>query len=190
MMNATRTTPNRSSIGHSTGTSHRARAFTMMEVLVVAAILGLFASIVIPRFAAAREPVATLIEHTLEADLRLARTEAIARVRPVSLVISEDRHSWWIADHASLDTPIGGAVRTCGQGTLYELAHVTLTVKRDDNGSNSTTPRGASVVATFDALGARDGATVDLAARDESGTIAGEWTILAGRTRLSHLRGN
>ncbi len=170
--------------------SSRARAFTMMEVLVVAAILGLFASMVIPQFAKAHEPVATLLEHTLEADLRLARTEAMTRARPVSLVVSADGSSWWIADHATLGTPVGGLVRTCGQSSLYELAGVSLLVKRDADGTAATSASGVRVLATFDSLGARDGATVDLAARDANGAIVGEWTILAGRTRLSHLRGN
>ncbi|MFM7259866.1 MAG: prepilin-type N-terminal cleavage/methylation domain-containing protein, partial [bacterium] len=57
----------------------RHRGFSFVELLVVVGLLGIFASLVIPGLASARLPVATPVEHALEADRCLARTEAIAR---------------------------------------------------------------------------------------------------------------
>ena len=57
----------------------RRRGFSFVEIMLVVGLLGLFASLVIPGLASARLPIETPVEHALEADLRQARTEAIAR---------------------------------------------------------------------------------------------------------------
>ena len=166
------------------------RAFSFVEVLVVAAILGLFASLVIPRLASAKLPQATPVENTLEADLRLARTEAIARARPVVFVLNENGTAWWIAEATNPTEPIDRTRREFGRGALTELDGVTMEiVSIDFSGQSAATDRprsvdGVHVIAKFDALGTRDNDVVQLNARDGYGSSIATWTLPAGRTRL------
>lgn len=164
------------------------RGFTFVEVLVVVGILGLFASLVIPRLASAKLPVATPVENTLEADLRLARTEAIARARTIAFVIAEDGAAWWIAEATNPTEPIERTRREFGRGALTELDGVTIAVESSDHGSVSKL-QSVHVIATFDALGTRDTGVVELLARDARGSHIARWTLPAGRTRLTPAEG-
>jgi prepilin-type N-terminal cleavage/methylation domain-containing protein len=167
------------------------RAFSFVEVLVVVGILGLFAALVIPRLASAKLPLATPVENTLEADLRLARTEAIARAKPVVFVLAAGGDAWWIADAANPSEPIERTRREFGRGTLTELNGVTIEVASGEFNGQLTPPdsprdaAGVHVIATFDALGTRDSDVVQFTARDEHGLRIAHWTLPAGRTRLA-----
>ncbi|MFM1868541.1 MAG: hypothetical protein RL591_1949 [Planctomycetota bacterium] len=189
--------PNKLSTLLAPRTSHHAwrRAFSFVEVLVVVGILGLFAALVIPRLASARLPLATPVENTLEADLRLARTEAIARSKPIVFVVAEGGDAWWIADATTPSEPIDRTRREFGRGALTELHGVTIEVANvvpnmelESELVPSEDARhadGVSVVATFDALGTRDNDVVYFTARDERGLRFAHWTLPAGRTRLA-----
>lgn len=164
------------------------RGFTFVEVLVVVGILGLFASLVIPRLASAKLPVATPVENTLEADLRLARTEAIARARPMAFVIADNGSAWWIAEATNPTEPIERTRREFGRGALTELDGVTIAVTNSDSATHLA-HESAHVIATFDALGTRDAGAVELFARDARGLEIARWILPAGRTRLAPAEG-
>jgi prepilin-type N-terminal cleavage/methylation domain-containing protein len=171
------------------------RGFSFVEVLVVAGILGLFASLVIPRLASAKLPQATPVENTLEADLRLARTEAIARARPVVFVLTENGAAWWIAEATNPTEPIDRTRREFGRGALTELDGVRVEIVSSSfNGQLASSDRarnadGGRVIATFDALGTRDNDVVQFNARDAHGSLIATWTLPAGRTRLHREEG-
>jgi prepilin-type N-terminal cleavage/methylation domain-containing protein len=161
----------------------RRRGFSFVEVIVVVGILGIFASLVIPGLASARLPIAAPIEHALEADLRHARTEAIARARPVVLVVARDGSGWWIASETNPGEPIDATLRTFGRGAFSELEGATIAASLDGDdpaeGSEAN-----PILARFDATGARDVATASLVLRDANGARAATWTLPPGRTRL------
>ena len=164
---------------------HR-RGFSFVEIMLVAGLLGLFASLVIPGLASARLPIETPVEHALEADLRQARTEAIARARPVVVVLARNGSGWWIASETNPGEAIDGTVRTFGRGALAELDSVSITATFDDGMAIAAASEAGDVVlARFDATGARDNATVGLSVRDGRGAVAAKWTLPPGRTRFA-----
>ena len=160
------------------------RAFTMLEMLLVIGLLGLFASVVIPGMSGAQFSSAPLVEGALDADLRLARTEAIARARAVVFVCASDGSAWWIADNASPDIPFDGTLREFGRGTLNTAARATLHITTGDGSSIRVDNKDARVVARFDALGSRDDNALEFVLHNAEGSQVGAWSLAAGRTRL------
>lgn len=155
------------------------RGFSMLELLVVVGIIGLFAGLVIPSLASASRPVGGSIENLLEIDLRRARTEALMRGEPIALVAADDGRSWWLAPSRSAGTPIDGTVRAFGRGGLAPMKGTTLIAKGDEDSA------AWRVIASFDSLGSRDEGVPSLELRDSSGKRVAAWTIPAGRTRLA-----
>lgn len=161
----------------------RRRGFTFIELCVVTAILAVFATLVIPRIASARGSAASSVEQLLEADLRRARTEALARAQPIVVVAAADGSAWWIAEGTRPSTPIAGAMRVFGRGALVEHADARLSAALpidDAAGSDPTEPR---AFARFDALGSRDEGIPTLTLTESSRRSA-QWTLPAGRSRL------
>ena len=156
------------------------RAFTMLELLLVVGLLTLFASIVIPGLSSAPESIAPPVEAALDADLRLARTEAIARAQPVVLATSMNGDSWWIAARETPDVPIEGSLREFGRGTLVAARGAELHVQGESVRETANT----LIVAQFDALGSRDEGALVLSLQSAGGKPLTEWTLAAGRTRL------
>lgn len=96
--------------------SPMARGFTLLELLVVLAVMGLIAALVVPRFAQGRPGIELeRAARGLVADLRAARVQAIASNRAVALVLDPERPGYRIGArrHAlpeaaalSLDPPV------------------------------------------------------------------------------------
>ena len=160
------------------------RAFTLVELLLVAGIIGIFAGLVIPRFADTSRPPADPIARLLETDLRRARTEAMALGKPIVAVASQDGGSWWLSHATSPAKPIAGTERRFGSGGLAPMKGAKLTVKSDDGALED----GSRVFAHFDTLGSRDEGEPTLELRDRDGDRIASWTIPAGRTRFDVAR--
>lgn len=156
------------------------RGFTFVEMLVVVAILALFAWLVIPGLAGAASPIAGPVETMLEADLQRAKTEAMARATPMVVAANEDGSAWWIAPSGDPTEAIDGSRRIFGHAGLVQYRDTRLDVKSGFGGL----VEGVRVIAVFDPLGSRDTGTPVLTLRNGGSSIA-SWTIPAGRTKLS-----
>lgn len=156
----------------------RRRGFTLLELLLVVGIVGLFAGLVIPGFANGSRPMGEPVADMLAADLRRARTESMVRGQPVVIVAAHDGSAWWLALASDPGTAIDGTTRAFGRGGLAPMKGAKLLVK----GEGETD--GARVFATFDALGSRDEAVPVLELRDARGERVEQWTLPAGRARL------
>jgi prepilin-type N-terminal cleavage/methylation domain-containing protein len=157
--------------------------FTFVEMCVVAAILAVFATLVIPRIASARGSAADSVEQLLEADLRRARTEALARATPIVVVAAHDGSSWWIAEDAQPSTPLTGTQRAFGRGTLVEHGDARLDATLPNSVSEESNASQPRIFARFDALGSRDEGIPTLTLT-ESARRSAQWTLPAGRSRL------
>lgn len=169
-----------------TSRAHIRRAMTFIELMVVLGVLALFAMVVIPGVAGARVPLAQPIQEMLEADLRRARTESLARAEAVVMVAAENGSGWWLALASSPQSELTGTKRSFGHGVLSEFTTTSLHVRNFiDEGDNVIDEEqiDAHVVAQFDALGTRDDRIKELTLSAEKANIA-QWTLCAGRTRL------
>ena len=96
----------------------RARAFSLMEILVVVALLGVLASLVVPNLAGATTPLPREVGRALELDLRRARIESIAAVREVPAVAAL-AGDYTLLVVATAPAPRGGApADTVARGLL------------------------------------------------------------------------
>ena len=134
------------------------RAFTLVELMVVVALLAILATLVAPGLVNASAPLPQTIISTIEIDMRRACIEAIGRLEPVSVVLSGDRTSWWIATVARPDEPIPGTTRILGNGSLQPFKDYTLAVTV--NGEDPSL--GDARIVTFNTVGARDSGVVTL----------------------------
>ena len=154
------------------------RGFTLVEVLLVAGIIGVFATLVLPGLTGGSQPPADAVRAMLEADLRRARSEALMRGEPVVAVAEPDGSSWWLGLARSADTEIAGTRRWFGRGGLAPMKGARLVVKGEADAE------GPRVFATFDALGSRDEGAPTFELRGADGRAVRAWTLPAGRTRL------
>jgi prepilin-type N-terminal cleavage/methylation domain-containing protein len=138
--------------------SQMKRAFTLVELMVVVALLAILATLVAPSLANASAPLPQTIISTLEIDMRRASIEAIGRLEPVSVVLSRDRTRWWIATAARPDEPIAGTTRILGNGSLQPFKGYTLAVTMNGEDPSLDDTR----IVTFNAVGARDSGVVTL----------------------------
>ena len=160
------------------------RGFTLVELLLVVGIVALFALLVVPGLASAGVAPAGPVARILEADLRRARTEAIARALPVSLVASADGRAWWLAVEPAVDVALEGTFREFGRGALVDYAGNRMMLAPRENTSES--PR----IARFDAFGARDEGIPTISLRTDDGEEVGCWVLPAGRSRLAPTAAN
>lgn len=138
----------------------RARAFSLMEMLVVVALLGILASLVVPNLAGATTPLPREVGRVLELDLRRARIESIAAVREVQLVVGRERDRWWLQPSGAIDArrALPSSYRVLGSGNLAPYGGLRLGVELD----GAAPPNSDIVVFSFNHEGARDAASVAL----------------------------
>jgi prepilin-type N-terminal cleavage/methylation domain-containing protein len=117
------------------------RAFTLVELMVVVALLAILATLVAPGLVNASAPLPQTIISTIEIDMRRACIEA-----------------WWIATVARPDEPIPGTTRILGNGSLQPFKDYTLAVTV--NGEDPSL--GDARIVTFNTVGARDSGVVTL----------------------------
>jgi len=170
---------------HGCPRAHRLRAFTFVEVMVVAAILAILAVVVMPNILSATTPMPAPVGEALEADLRRARIESISRLEPIVVVVGASRDRWWIARATEPDEPLPGTGRVLGTGTLSPFIGHSLQIGL---GVDAEDPQGNAIVARFDQFGSRDGGQVSFRLRrfglDAEPTTIGSWTLEPQRTRL------
>ena len=158
------------------------RAFTLIEVLVVALILAIMAALVTPTLTNASAPLPHSIATLLEIDMRRASAEAVARMAPTVIVVGDERNGWWIAPEATPAAEIPGTRRLFGNGTLLPFAGYALTVELDGSAPDS----GDAVLVRFDALGARDAGLVEIGITAPAETQPqASWTLEPQRTKFS-----
>ncbi|MBI1304525.1 MAG: prepilin-type N-terminal cleavage/methylation domain-containing protein [Phycisphaera sp.] len=151
-------TPTRASERRAT---RAARAFSLMEILVVTTLLAVLASLVVPNLAGATAPLPREVGRVLELDLRRARIESIAAVREVQLVVGRQRDRWWLQPSGAIDArrALPSSYRILGSGNLAPFAGHRLEVELD----GAPPPSSDFIVLSFNADGARDAAPVEIA---------------------------
>jgi general secretion pathway protein H len=144
--------------------SRRDAGYTLLELLVVLAVLGLAAALVLPRVGTGRERVALRSAALqLAAGLRAARTEAMSGSTETAFVLDLTQRRYW-AD---------GAVK------LRSLPRGVGVVTGDRAGSPIATDRAA---VRFKPDGSASGGWIGLRSRGASADITVDW--LTGATRI------
>lgn len=170
----------------SSGGAPRMRGFTLVELLIVAVVLAVLASIVVPTLGSATAPLPRPLADLIEHDLRRARIESIGQVREMMVVVGRDRDRWWIqtADAAGAQGALPNSVRILGRGTLAPFEGLALQLRVD----GATPPSGDAVIAAYTAQGVRDNRTVDVTLVDQAeGATVARWRIASQRSRLQDL---
>lgn len=159
------------------------RAFTLIEILVVVAVIAILASVTLPTLAGATAPLARPIADLIEDDLRLARFEAMGSMRETVVVVGADRDRWWLqpAGELGAERALPATMRVIGLDTLtpYQGHRIAITVDGED------LPVGDAMFASFDSDGTRNDSTVRCALvspLDQRELAA--WRLEARRTRM------
>jgi prepilin-type N-terminal cleavage/methylation domain-containing protein len=177
------------------------RAFTLIELVVVVAILAVLAAAVLPGLANAATPTARPVVDLLEADLRRAKIEAMSALQPTQLVVAADRRRWWLQPLGELgdDRALPSSLRAFGFGALSPYEGFTLDIRIN----NVLADAEDVAIAIFDDLGSRDAREVEItivspATEDGNGVetdtqmigdgsgapTQSRWTLEAQRTRF------
>lgn len=161
------------------------RAFTFIEVLVVAVILAILAVVAMPNLLSAATPMPEPVGEAIEADLRRARIESISRLEPMVVVVGAARDRWWVARAAEPNEPLAGAIRVFGSGTLSPFIGHTLQIAI---GTDTPTDNESVTIAAFDQFGTRDAGQVTVTLRrftlESEPTTVANWVLEPQRTRL------
>ncbi|MBI1304531.1 MAG: prepilin-type N-terminal cleavage/methylation domain-containing protein [Phycisphaera sp.] len=161
------------------------RAFTFIEVMLVAAILAILAVVTMPNLLSATTPMPEPVGDAIEADLRRARIESISRLEPMVVVVGAARDRWWIARAAEPNEPLAGAIRVFGSGTLGPYIGHTIDIMVDSEVAEANEN---ATIARFDQFGSRDAGQVTVTLRrfalEKEATVAANWVLEPQRTRL------
>jgi prepilin-type N-terminal cleavage/methylation domain-containing protein len=160
-----------------------AKAFTLIEILLVALILAVMASLVVPTLASASAPLNEQVSALLDADLRRGRLNSMGAMQRTVLVVGRDRDRWWLqpAGAISEDRAIDASLRVLGIGNLAPFNDYRLEVSLAGTGA----PAGDVVVATFDLEGNRDTGEIGFQlVGPESDKPLAEWMVRPERTRV------
>ncbi|MEX2216450.1 MAG: prepilin-type N-terminal cleavage/methylation domain-containing protein [Phycisphaeraceae bacterium] len=76
----------------------KTRAFTLIEVLVVVAIVGIAGAIVVPSMISAGTMGVQAAGRMIISDLLIAQNDAVARQRPRRVVFDQDNERYWLTD--------------------------------------------------------------------------------------------
>lgn len=164
--------------------SRCAKAFSLIEVLLVVLVLAIMASLVVPTLAGAAAPLSDQVAATLEADLKRGRLAAMGAMQRTVLVVGADRDRWWLQPDGAIGESLAAesSLRMLGVGNLSPFAGHRIGVEI----GGDAPPDGDVVVATFDLEGNRDMNEIGLAliAPGSEEPIV-QWTVRPERTRLN-----
>jgi len=150
--------------------SYRPAAFTLVELLLVVAVLIIAAAIVLPNIGSAGDAQAKSAATVLTSDLELARDLALKTQCPHTVLFSSDEQSYKVvADYAGEAYAAAQAVEhPVVEGTLFEG---TLAERNGMGGVSVTDVSfGGDACVTFNELG--------------EPSAAGSVTVQAGRTQM------
>ena len=154
-----------------------ARAFTLVEVLVVVAIVGIAGAVVVPQMLRSGTMQLQAGSRIIIADLLYAQNEAITRQSPRRVVFDTDNHSYKLTDTA-------GAALTVSWKNGAD-GNYTVDFKNDARFNRvqiSAASFGGSKTVEFDALGApSSGGTIDVS----SGSLKYRITVAAFTGRVT-----
>lgn len=160
-----------------------AKAFTLVEILLVTLILAVMASLVVPTLANASAPLNGQVSALLDADLRRGRLNSMGAMQPTVLVVGRDRDRWWLqpAGVISEERALDASLRVLGTASLSPFGGHRLEVLL----AGTEAPAGDVVVATFDLEGNRDAVEIGFQlVGPQSDNPLAQWTVRPERTRL------
>lgn len=146
------------------------RAFTLVEVLCVVAILGIASAVVVPHMLTASTLGIQAAARTVIADVLFAQNEAIVQQRPRYVHFDFDNDRYWLEDENH--DPIQLDWRVSGDSFIDfreddRFAGVTLAKVEVSGGTTTFLEDGGELVLAFDELGSPNSSA-------EIGLIAGE----------------
>ena len=160
-----------------------AKAFTLVEILLVVMILAITASLIMPALASAIAPPVDQVGALLEADLRRGRLNAMGSMQQTVLVVGRDRDRWWLqpAGTVSQERAVASSPRVLGLGNLGAFDGHRLDVVL----AGVDAAAGDVVIATFDLEGNRDGGEIGIRLLGpEAVEPLAQWTVRPERTRV------
>lgn len=149
---------------------------SMMEILIVVAVLGIIGAMAVPMFSATDVTRLTSAASVLAADLDAARAESIAHSEDQRYVVFDNDHrTWYLAASSDTATPIDHHdsgmpySRTLGTGDLQQLLGVTIDhYDLDTTSETSDNKLGFGIYGQTDQS---DDATITLASGDRRLTL-------------------
>lgn len=118
---------------HGKSSHLRQHALTLLELMIVVAVLAIIGALAIPLFAASDQSRLRGAANVLASDLDAARAESIGHAEdPRFVVFDTDNGTWHIAPTSDTTTPINHPetgrpyTRTLGQRDLQQLSGITI----------------------------------------------------------------
>ena len=158
-------------------TARAARAFTLVEVLVVVAIIGIAGAVVVPQMLRSGTMQLQAGSRIIIADMLYAQNEAIARQSPRRMVFDTDNNNYKLTDTAGTAITVSWKNGAAG--------NYVVDFKNDSRFSRvsiSDVNFGGSKTVEFDVLGApSSGGTIDVS----SGSLKYRITVAAFTGRVT-----